>query len=253
MPTTCNRKQRELAERESLILDCAQHILHRHGYTGLTMERVAESVEYSKGTIYNHFSSKEDMVCSLCCRCISKLIDLFERASRYPGNTRQRFSAIGIAYTLYHQLHPLDAQNIQIVKTHAVRNKISQQKRQELNRLEQHILEITLQLVNEAVATGDLPQLTPSQTNSLVFGAWSMHFGSMLLQHSDIPLTALGFSPVADMTWQNSQRLLDGYNWKPLSMEDDTSAGFQTLMETLFADEIALLNTHNNQEYKEAS
>ena len=115
MPTL-TRKQRELLEREELILDVAQTMLHQHGYNHLTMDRIAETVEYSKGTIYNHFASKEDLVCSLCCRCITNLIEVFERAYHYPGSTRERYSAIGIGYSLYNQLHPLDVQNIQTVK-----------------------------------------------------------------------------------------------------------------------------------------
>jgi len=52
-----SRKQREIATREQLILDTAQNILHEQGYSHLTMERIAEATEYSKGTIYYHFSS----------------------------------------------------------------------------------------------------------------------------------------------------------------------------------------------------
>ena len=63
--TPLTRKQREINEREQLILSTAQSMLHQHGYNYLTMDRVAETVEYSKGTIYNHFASKEDLVCSL--------------------------------------------------------------------------------------------------------------------------------------------------------------------------------------------
>ena len=56
-----SRKQREFLQREQLILDTAQNMLHQNGYVQLTMERIAEAVEYSKGTIYNHFASKEDI------------------------------------------------------------------------------------------------------------------------------------------------------------------------------------------------
>ena len=131
MPTL-TRKQREILEREELILTAAQTLLHQHGYNYLTMDRVAETVEYSKGTIYNHFASKEDLVCSLCCRCITNLIDVFERAYQYPGSTRERYSAIGIGYSLYHQLHPMDTQNIQTVKNNAVREKVSEDKLAEM-------------------------------------------------------------------------------------------------------------------------
>ena len=83
------RKQREFQQREQLILDTAQSMLHQHGYAQLTMERIAEAVEYSKGTIYNHFSSKEDMVCSLCCRCVSNwlgnLLDKSNESWYYTG------------------------------------------------------------------------------------------------------------------------------------------------------------------------
>ncbi len=31
----------------------------RDGYHGLSMDRIAEALEYSKGTIYQHFSCKK--------------------------------------------------------------------------------------------------------------------------------------------------------------------------------------------------
>lgn len=240
-PDNLPRKQREFRQREQLILDTAQRMLHDHGYAQLTMDRVAEAVEYSKGTIYNHFSSKEDLVCSLCCRCVSNLIELFKRAYAYPGTTRERFSAIGIAYSLYHQLNPLDAQNIQIVKTNAVREKLSEQKLQEMSTLEHEITQLCMDLVNEAIAAGDIPRTGNHTADSIVFGFWSMLYGGTLLAHSDIPLQELGFSPAAKMLWDNSQRLMDAYGWQPLSTGTDTNALFTELCSALFAEEVCKL------------
>jgi len=241
------RKQREFQLREQLILDTAQGMLHEHGYAQLTMERIAEAVEYSKGTIYNHFSSKEDLVCSLCCRCVSNLIELFKRAYDYPGTTRERFSAIGIAYSLYHQLNPLDAQNIQIVKTNAVREKLSTDKLQELNALEQEITQLCVNLVNEAIDNGDITAIDNHTADTIVFGFWSMLYGGMLLSQSDIPLEDLGFSPVIAMLWQNSQRLLDAYGWQPPGKSTDTDALFSKLCSALFAEEVCRLTHGENQ------
>ena len=240
------RKQREFQQREQLILDTAQHMLHRHGYAQLTMERVAEAVEYSKGTIYYHFSSKEDLVCSLCCRCVSNLIELFKRAYDYPGTTRERFSAIGIAYSLYHQLNPLDAQNIQIVKTNAVREKLSEQKLQEMSALEHEITQLCMNLVKEAMESGDIPGTANHTADSIVFGFWSMLYGGTLLAQSDIPLEALGFSPAITMLWQNSQRLMDAWGWQPLGKGTDTDALFTKLCSALFADEVCRLTQGEN-------
>ena len=240
------RKQREFQLREQLILDTAQKMLHEHGYAHLTMERIAEAVEYSKGTIYNHFSSKEDLVCSLCCRCVSNLIELFRRAYDYPGTTREKFSAIGIAYSLYHQLNPLDAQNIQIVKTNAVRDKLSHDKLQEMNALEQEITQLCIMLVNEATEAGDIPDVDTHTADTIVFGFWSLLYGGFLLAQSDIPLEDLGFSPVITMLWNNSQRLMDAYGWQPLSAGTDTDALFTKLCSALFAEEVCKLTQGEN-------
>ena len=240
MPTL-SRKQREMIEREELILSTAQTLLHQYGYNHLTMDRIAETVEYSKGTIYNHFASKEDLVCSLCCRCITNLIEVFERAYQYPGTTRERYSAIGIGYSLYHQFHPLDMQNIQTVKNNAVREKISEHKLAEMESLEQKITKIACSIVQQAIDCGDLDKKHQADINTIVFGCWSMHYGALLLDHSAIPLSELGFSPVVSMLWKNANIYLDGYNWSPLSTTTDSKKLFEKISSALFYDEINVL------------
>lgn len=242
-----SRKQRELAQRETLILDAAQNILHQHGYAYLTMERVAEAVEYSKGTIYNHFSSKEDLICSLCCRSINNLIEIFTRAIRYEGSSRERFSAIGIGYSLYHQINPMAAQIIQIIKINSVREKISPQKLNEMESLEQRITGIAMSVVQDAISCGDLPRETGAIADSIIFGCWSMHYGALLLEQSDIPLKNLGFSPAAELLWLNTQKFLDGYNWLPLSSATGHETMFRKLSADLYEDEINTLNNKNKK------
>jgi len=240
MPTL-TRKQRELLEREELILDAAQTMLHQHGYNHLTMDRVAEAVEYSKGTIYNHFASKEDLVCSLCCRYITNLIDVCERAYQYKGSTRERYLAIGIGYSLHHQLHPMDAQINQTLKNNAVREKVSEEKLAEMQSLEQEITRIAQSIVQHAIDCGDLDKKLQHHVSTIVFGFWSMHYGSLLLDQSDIPLHDLGFSPVVKMLWKNANIYLDGYQWKVLSTTTDSKKLFEKISSALFDDEINML------------
>ena len=241
------RKQRELLQREHLILDTAQNLLHQRGYAQLTMDRIAEKTEYSKGTIYNHFSSKEDLIGSLCCRCVNHLIDLFTRASNYTGTTRERFSAIGIGYSLYYQLHPMDAQNIQIVKINAVREKVSEEKLREMESLEKRVTEIAMDIVKQAIEGGDIKSSDNAVAESIVFGCWSMHYGALLLDQSDIPLYDLGFNPTVKLLWQNSQKFLDGFNWHPLSTDIDNNALFEKLCDDLFEEEIIKLNNKEKE------
>ncbi len=240
MPTL-TRKQREILEREELILSATQTLLHQHGYNHLTMDRVAETVEYSKGTIYNHFACKEDLICSLCCRSLKNLFDVFQRAYQSPGSTRERYSAVGVGYSLYYQRHPKETQNIQTMRNHAVREKVSDHRLKEMESLEQKITEIAGSIVQEAIDCGDLEKKHQVNINAIVFGCWSMHYGALLLDQSDIPLQNMGFDSVVDMLWGNANVYLNGYQWQPLSATSDSKKLFEKISSVLFDDERCLL------------
>jgi AcrR family transcriptional regulator len=236
--TTETRKQRELHEREELILDTAQTMLYQHGYGYLTMDRVAESVEYSKGTIYNHFASKEDLVFSLSCRCVKSLIRVFEQAYEYHGSTRDRFSAIGVGYSLFYQLNPMGIQNIQTVRNYAIREKVAQEKLAQMETMEMKMAAIAQNIVQEAIDAGDLDRKHQANINTIVFGFWSMHYGALLLEKSDMPLHQLGFNPVVLMLWQNANTFLDGYQWKPLSITESSNDLFMRISSALFGEQL---------------
>lgn len=223
-PKQLSRKQRELLEREQLILDTAQQILQLEGVHGLTMDRVAAEIEYSKGTVYNHFCSKEEIINGIGCRCMNNLIEMFSRAKNYHGNHRERIAAVGIAHSLYAQLHPVELQNMQVIKSSAVREKIAEEKQLELLQLEQKITGIVLEIVNDAIKDGDIPENQPFVPDSIVLGLWSMGYGSNLLHMSDIPFEKLGMQQPLEMVWLNTNKLLDSYQWTPLSTEFDIYA-----------------------------
>ena len=87
---TLSRKQREIAERHALFLDVARNLLFEEGLHQLSMDRVAELSEYSKGTVYQHFSCKEDMLLGVCCQAMTGLAELFDRAiatARQPSRS----------------------------------------------------------------------------------------------------------------------------------------------------------------------
>jgi len=243
-PTTATqmtRKQRELFEREQLILDTAQIILREDGIQGLTMERVASEIEYSKGTVYNHFCSKEEIISGISCRCTLNIVEMFTRAKNYSGNHRERIAAIGIAHSLYAQLHPDELRNLQILKSADVREKISAEKQTELLQLEQQITNIVLEIINDAIKDGDIPANQAFIPDSIFLGLWSMGFGSNMLHVSGIPFDKLGIQPPLKMMLVNSHKLLDSYQWQPLSSTFDIDALKEKLSKELFPEELKQL------------
>ncbi len=246
-PTNMSRKERERFEREQLILDTAQLILQQEGLQNLTMERVAAEIEYSKGTVYNHFSSKEEIISGISTRCTRSLIDMFSRARDHQGNNRERIAAICVAHSLYAQLHPDELQNLQIIKSDAVREKVSEEKRAELLMLEQEITRIVKDIVIDALRDGDIPEDQPFLPDSIVLGLWSMGYGTNLLQLSGIPFKQLGMQEPADMVWINTHKLLDSYQWQPLSGSFDIYELREKLASTLFLPELDMLEKLKNK------
>ena len=232
------RKQRELFEREQLILDTAQQILQHEGLQSLTMDRVAAEIEYSKGTVYNHFKSKEEIISGIGCRCMNKLIEMFSRAKNYTGSHRERIAAIGIAHSLYAQLHPAELQNMQLIKSSAVREKVSTEKQQELLQLEQQITGIVLEIIRDAMKEGDIPGDQDYLPDGVMLGLWTMGYGSNLLHMSGIPFEQLGIQQPLDMMWINSHKLLDSYQWQPLSSTFNIHDLKEKLCTEIFAEEV---------------
>ena len=75
-------KQQEIRDREERILDEAQTVLLARGAGAVTMERMAAAVGVSKGTVYQHFTSKEDLLAAVLLRSADIRARIFERASQ---------------------------------------------------------------------------------------------------------------------------------------------------------------------------
>jgi len=63
--------------KRQAILDAATRAFIAHGYSGASMEAIAEAAPVSKPTLYNHFKSKQDLFAAVIeCRCEALLSTL---------------------------------------------------------------------------------------------------------------------------------------------------------------------------------
>ena len=79
------------AVREA-ILDATDRLLARYGYRKMTVEDIASEARIGKGTIYLHFSSKEEVVLSHVDRIVDRLKDRLREigSSNAPAADRLR-------------------------------------------------------------------------------------------------------------------------------------------------------------------
>jgi len=59
---TPSRMERKREATLNKIITAAIHLFHQHGLHAVTMEQIAEEVDVAKGTLYNHFPSKEAII-----------------------------------------------------------------------------------------------------------------------------------------------------------------------------------------------
>jgi len=91
-PHSLKEKQRQ--EREALILQVAQEVLMEKGYYETSIDEIAARVGISKGTVYLHFSSKEDLVAAIFERDMQKLVERVETILSSALTAREKMEAI---------------------------------------------------------------------------------------------------------------------------------------------------------------
>lgn len=82
-------RERQRQAREDAILDAAHLLLMEQGYATMSMDELAARVGASKATIYQHFSSKEDLAINVIVREMRRGEQrIMEHAEHIPAITR---------------------------------------------------------------------------------------------------------------------------------------------------------------------
>ena len=76
------RKEREFLRREKDILDAALTLFGTEDWQTVTVEQIAERAEIGKGTVYKHFTSKDEIYARLAGDFQREALDQLERIDR---------------------------------------------------------------------------------------------------------------------------------------------------------------------------
>lgn len=245
---TSERKKRQIREREEMILDIARRMLVDHGYRGLSMDRIADATEYSKGTIYQHFTCKEDLVIALSIQTMAKREEFFKRAAQFQGRTRERIVAIGVAEDLFVRLYPHHFRSEQIVRMSSLSEKTSPTRNDALEAIERRCLATVAEIVGEAISHGEVTLRDGMSAEDICFTLWCMTLGAHTLMASEIPLANRGVRDASKALRFGTQYLLDGMGWQPAMHAFDIGATVARIREEIFPEETALAFGSRNGE-----
>ncbi len=97
-------KQQQIRDREQKLLKIARTQLLADGYHGFGLDGIAGELGVSRGTVYNHFSCKEDVILALLIETLELRRSWIQKAASYRGTARQRMTAILVAAELFARL-----------------------------------------------------------------------------------------------------------------------------------------------------
>jgi AcrR family transcriptional regulator len=100
------RKQRERAERERLIVATARELAEQDGWDAVTTRRLAESIEYSQPVLYSHFRGKREIIGAVALQGATEMAAAMRAATAEAEGQRERIAGLASSYLDFAERHP---------------------------------------------------------------------------------------------------------------------------------------------------
>ncbi|TRZ93109.1 TetR/AcrR family transcriptional regulator [bacterium] len=179
---TRERKEREFETRRRLILATATELFQKDGFAGVTLDDIAAAIEFSKGTIYNHFGSKEEIYASILVEHLNILISCLKEAVRTGRNTPERLRNSMKAYVRFYREHREYFKLLFFIDLVSDHYRVPDTLLKEIRTLKIACLLELQNVVREGVRSGELEGGRPAAQVSMVM--WGMINGIIQLVES---------------------------------------------------------------------
>ncbi len=216
-----SRKQREISLRHELILDKSRQLFIEHGYHSVTMDMIAKEMEYSKGTIYQHFNCKECIITTLCirfCTLIHKLISCVGEQSQL--NPRLQMLLIQEAFIMLQEMCQDDVQIKNLSDSQPFCTKVSDELSSQSGVIDMQTFSVVVKIVNQAIASNQLKLDAKTKAEDVAIGCWAMAHGTYMLTSSHGCSSTFNLGDPKDLLRMNSDLYLDGVGWKKYNLTE---------------------------------
>jgi AcrR family transcriptional regulator len=92
------RKERERAVRERLIVATARELAEQQGWDAVTTRRLAERIEYSQPVLYSHFRGKREIIGAVALEGAAEMAVALRAATSAANSPRERVVALAREY-----------------------------------------------------------------------------------------------------------------------------------------------------------
>lgn len=225
-------------QREHELIQKARELIEQDGIHALTIDKLVTVVPYSKGTIYNHFIGKEDLLIAVANQCIEEVTELFRRAISYQGKSRERGLAVMLSYLIWARLHPMQLFIVLTAHSPSVVERADKKRVDRHLHLESILMQEILEVFDAGISANELKLPAGMDVHRAVFSMWSAGFGAIALVTSKCDCAgAIGFEIEREF-FTNVQLMADGLGWTPHSTQVDYLRVLKDIAEKLFAEEM---------------
>jgi AcrR family transcriptional regulator len=211
------RKERRFQERDRRIREEAQRLLLERGLHGFSMDDVAAAIDYSKGTVYQHYTNKEDALVASCADSCAEMACGFESAAAAPATPRARMMGIAEAYCAFVRGKAVSFRSIPLIHAPSVMEKARPERLKAMEAARGRCLSACEGIVHDAVERGDLVLPPGLRSEVVTFGLWALMFGAFMLAELHRPDGVLGITDPVDAIRACWRAQMDGLGWRPLS------------------------------------
>jgi TetR/AcrR family transcriptional regulator len=101
-----DRMARKRAQREESILQAAQGLFFSKGIIGTTTDEIAKKADISKGAVYLHFKTKDEIYFAIANKGLAIMLAMFKEAADAPASGLDKFRAIGYSFYDFTKKYP---------------------------------------------------------------------------------------------------------------------------------------------------
>ena len=229
--------------REQEMLGCAKLIIRDEGLAGLTIDKLVKQLPYSKGTVYTHFSSKEDIMLAICTERMQQIGEIMARALTFNGNSREKALAVHVGSMLNSQAYPDDFMIGVSVKSAGCTSKASEFRRLKHQQIEMAFLAPIFAHFRSAAEAGESIVPAGMCIEQMAFSCWSADFGVQTLLMGDNDACSIRSQLNVETELLNSINLIhDGMCWQPLAKDFDWKASVERIKTEIFSAEVEIIS-----------
>ena len=185
------RKERDKEFRRHQIMDAAKLTFAQKGFSGATIENIAEAADFSPATIYLYFKNKDELYASLSLKMLNVLVEKIEFIGDQENlNPTEKIKALPQALYQLYETDPLNVNHLlRYQSTQALLN-LSPELTSQIKAAAQKYINAMVKIFEEGVRKGVFQDCHPVAFADIV---WSIFAGLVLWED-----TKKGFDPRKD-------------------------------------------------------